>query len=200
MGYDGHAQAFDDKHLTNFTFDCLTSVKAALDKAEVQVPLYSGAGSGNYYTALGLGMINEIQGGGGVFNCKTYMDSNETVGAPPMQPALFLQTQIVSVAGKKAGRLVGDAGFKSGFPMGQLPIVHSHSSHLEVTALNAEHTIFKVREGAEEARGLPKLGERVTLIPAYSDATMLLHSHVYAARKGIVESVWSLEGSIGRLQ
>lgn len=38
------------------------------------------------------------------------------------------------------------------------------------------------------------------MVPFYSDATMLLHRQAYAVRDGLVEAVWSLEGSMGRLQ
>ena len=64
MAYDGHAQAFEGKlEQTTATADRLTPIKEALDKAGIIVPLYSGAGSGNYYISLGLGLINEIQAG-----------------------------------------------------------------------------------------------------------------------------------------
>ena len=42
--------------------------------------------------------------------------------------------------------------------------------------------------------------DQVTMVPYYSDATMLLHRRAYAVREGSVEAIWSLEGSIGRLQ
>lgn len=122
-----------------------------------------------------------------------------------------------------------------------------HREGLTVAATSAEHTIFKVSE--ETALNNPlQLGERVMMVPFYSDATMLLHRQAYAVRNGTVEvriidlrltpdatlraepwfcdhatrqaaaafptvlhgkngftrtlvqAVWSLEGSIGRLQ
>lgn len=42
--------------------------------------------------------------------------------------------------------------------------------------------------------------DRVTVVPPYSDASMLLHRNIYAVRDGVVEDVWSLEGTIGRMQ
>ena len=79
-----------------------------------------------------------------------------------------------------------------------LPIVR-HRDGLTVTSTSAEHTIFAVDE-ATAAESPLALGERVMMVPFYSDATMLLHREAYAVRGGIVEAVWSLEGSIGRLQ
>ena len=42
--------------------------------------------------------------------------------------------------------------------------------------------------------------DRVTVVPPYSDASMLLHRNIYAVRDGMVEDVWSLEGTIGLMQ
>ena len=64
------------------------------------------------------------------------MDSNRTADSPAMQPALFLQAQIVSVAGAADGYIIGDAGFKSGFPFGgELPECVSHKELLSVSGL-----------------------------------------------------------------
>jgi D-serine deaminase-like pyridoxal phosphate-dependent protein len=65
-----------------------------------------------------------------------------------------------------------------------------------VDSLSAEHTIFSVSEGGPKL----SLGERVTVVPPYSDASMLLHRNIYAVRDGMVEDVWSLEGTIGLMQ
>ena len=78
-----------------------------------------------------------------------------------------------------------------------LPKVISHHA-LKVSALNAEHTVFEIAEGSDEAE-LPKLGERVTLVPVYSDATMLLHRHVLGVRAGVVEDSWVVDAN-GLLQ
>merc|ERR1712151_1032779 len=109
--------------------------------------------------------------------------------APRMRSALFLKTRIISVANLDRKRLVGDAGFKSGFPhMGKLPKVLSHPC-LRVKCLNAEHTIFEFDDGTD-VESLPKLGESVIMVPAYSDATTLLHRNIYGVRAGTVEAVY----------
>ena len=51
---------------------------------------------------------------------------------------------------------------------------------------SAEHTIFKVSKEVAQNNPL-KLGERVMMVPFYSDATMLLHRQAYAVRNGTVE-------------
>ena len=51
---------------------------------------------------------------------------------------------------------------------------------------SAEHTIFKISDETASINPL-QLGDRVMMVPFYSDATMLLHRQAYAVRNGIVE-------------
>jgi D-serine deaminase-like pyridoxal phosphate-dependent protein len=94
MAYDGHAQALEDKvELTTAVGENIFAVQAALDAAGVKVPLWSGAGSGNFYIAAQMGSISEVQAGGGVLSCNMYADFNAHALAPPAQTALFLQVR-----------------------------------------------------------------------------------------------------------
>jgi hypothetical protein len=61
-----------------------------------------------------------------------------------------------------------------------------HREGLTVASTSAEHTIFKVSEQTAVSTPL-QLGERVMMVPFYSDATMLLHREAYAVRNGLVE-------------
>jgi 3-hydroxy-D-aspartate aldolase len=74
-----------------------------------------------------------------------------------------------------------------------LPAVTSHPG-VRVARLNAEHTILERDDGVT----LPP-GERITLIPHYSDSTVLLHRHMYAVRAGRIEEVWPISAA-GMLQ
>ena len=86
-------------------------------------------------------------------------------GAPSHEYSVHLMAQIVSNSAQQAeGRVVGDAGFKSGnwpFPheAGEnLPLVRNRPG-LTVSSLSAEHTVFDVDN---DALGEPlELGERV---------------------------------------
>jgi hypothetical protein len=69
-----------------------------------------------------------VQAGGGVLQCALYAEFNkEADAAPAMKTAMYMQVQVVSVACAEDMRVVGDAGFKSGFPLfGLVPVVVSH--------------------------------------------------------------------------
>ena len=64
-----------------------------------------------------------------------------------------------------------------------------------MTRLSAEHGEYEL---AESAKGI-KIGDRLQLIPGYSDLTNVLHNEFHAIRRGRVEAVWPLLGR-GKLQ
>ena len=197
MGYDGHAQEGTVESMAE-SRRCAAALKAARDAVEaagMAVEVVTGAGSGNYVQAIGLDCVTECQGGGGTLNCQVYMDALGKQ-ASAHQPALFLMIQVVSVASQEvSGRAIGDAGFKANVPlMGGLPQVISHPG-VSVTALNAEHTILKVEKTAPRLA----LGEKLVLVPFYSDATAMLHRQFYGVRDGKVERIFDMSDSIGML-
>ena len=180
------------------TADRLHAARDAVEAAGLTVPLISGAGSESYWVAslAGSGTTWEMQGGGGVLCCQRYFntfhsepdDSPDADALHSHQYALFVMAQIVSrTALASEGRLIGDAGFKTScwpFPhvKGEcLPLVTSHP-HLKCVGLSAEHTTFEASPEQEEV----KLGERVLMVPYYSDATVLLHRNLFAVRNGLV--------------
>ncbi|MYG90227.1 MAG: DSD1 family PLP-dependent enzyme, partial [Chloroflexi bacterium] len=60
--------------------------------------------------------------------------------------------------------------------------------------LSAEHTHLS-RDDGDALR----IGDRVEMIPHYSDSTVLLHRALHAHRAGVVEEAWEISGS-GALQ
>jgi D-serine deaminase-like pyridoxal phosphate-dependent protein len=87
------------------------------------------------------------------------------------------------------GRAIADAGWKSSGMHTGLPRAVSPEG-VSVLRLNAEHTILERAEGATV-----QPGDRVTLVPHYSDSTVLLHRQMYAVRNGHVEEVWPIAGA-----
>ena len=67
-------------------------------------------------------------------------------------------------------------------------------SGVSCLGLNAEHTVLELDEGISVAPG-----QHFTMIPHYSDSTVLLHRQLYAVREGIIEDVWDVAGA-GMLQ
>lgn len=191
MGYEGHVMGMqpEDKEAESArAADILQQAIAALRAEGIEPGVVSGGGTGNYWIAAGLGSLTELQAGGGVLLDLTYQDS---MRVPDHRHALFLTAQVVSTAVE--GRAIADAGWKAAGMHTGLPRVVAPEG-LSILRLNAEHTILERASGAEVASG-----DRVTMIPHYSDSTVLLHRRMYAVRGGLVEAVWPIAGA-GMLQ
>lgn len=192
MGYEGHVMGISDleekEAKSALAADVFAEARRQVEAAGIEVRVMSGGGTGNYWMASRLGSLNELQAGGGVLMDQTYGDSMKV---PGHRQALFLVAQIVSTA--TPGRAIGDVGWKgAGMHTGK-PLVVSPAG-LRVRGLNAEHTIFERDEGATV-----NPGDRVTMIPHYTDSTILLHRKLYAVRDGVVEAVWPIAAA-GMLQ
>lgn len=191
MGYEGHVMGMqpEDKEAESAkAADVLKQAIAAVRAAGIKPRVVSGGGTGNYWMATPLGALTELQAGGGVLMDLTY---DERMKVPGHRQALFLSAQIISTA--VPGRAIADAGWKSSGMHTGTPVCIAPPG-LSVRALNAEHTILDREPGAEVAPG-----QRITLIPHYSDSTVLLHRNMYAVRDGRIEAVWPVAAA-GRLQ
>lgn len=194
MGYDGHTQSGSAEARLEATCFAqrLGAVKKAVEAAGIDVGVVSGAGSGNFARAAQLGVVSELQAGGGVLFCGAYQKyhanwgqaADERAECAQLRPALHLLAQVVSVA--TPGRIVADAGFKASVPVpfpptrDAMPQCVSHSG-LRVTTINAEHMVLAA---APDAAPTLSLGSRLILVPCYSDSTTLLHRVAYGVRQG----------------
>jgi D-serine deaminase-like pyridoxal phosphate-dependent protein len=192
MGYEGHAVGIPDleekEAVSAAAAEVFAEARRQVEAAGIEVGIMSGGGTGNYWFNIALGAANELQAGGGVLLDRTYA---ERMKVPDHRQSLFLQAQVVSTA--VVSRAVADAGWKSTGMHTGLPSVVSPPG-VEVRGLNAEHTILTLEDGVTVTPG-----DRVTMIPSYSDSTMLLHRTLYAVRDGIVEAAWPISAA-GALQ
>ncbi|MEX2446297.1 MAG: alanine racemase, partial [Dehalococcoidia bacterium] len=187
MGYEGHVMGLEpeDKEAeSGRAADLLREAIGAVRAAGFEPGVVSGGGTGNYWIAGALGALTELQAGGGVLMDRTYRERMRVTGH---RQALFVTAQVVSTA--VAGRAALDAGWKTTGMHTGLPEAVSPAG-LTVVGLNAEHTLLARDEGV----GLEP-GQRVTLVPHYSDSTVLLHRRMYAVREGRIEAVWPIAAS-----
>ena len=187
MGYEGHVMGMqpEDKEAASAkAAEILADAKSLVEASGLAVDILSGGGSGNYWHAASLGSINELQAGGGALMDISYQ---ELMKLPDHQYALYLNAQVVSTAVQ--GRAILDAGWKTTGRHTGLPVISSHQG-AEVASLNAEHTIVNLPDDMTVTHG-----ERVTLVPHYSDSTVLLHREMYAVRNDIIQDVWAITGA-----
>ena len=190
MGYEGHVMGLPDEEKERET----AASAAILDRANRlceaeghEIRLRSGGGSGNYRYVLEQGVLNELQAGGAALMDLTY----EGMGVEGHRRALSLVCQVVSAA--NADRAAGDAGWKATGRHTGMPTVINPAGW-QCVGLSAEHTHLS-RDGGDALQ----IGDRVELVPHYSDSTVLLHRTLHAHRNGDVEEAWEISGS-GALQ
>jgi len=99
----------------------------------------------------------------------------------------LILTQIISVPSDQS-RAIGNAGFKAvgWHPFGGLPAPRD-DKELRVIGLSAEHTKFEKID--KSAVNLAR-GDKIVLIPGYTDAMGFLHKEIYGIRNDHVEHVW----------
>lgn len=190
MGYEGHVMGMPDEEKERETAASASILARANQLCQAdghEIGVLSGGGSGNYRFVLKQGVLNELQAGGAALMDQTY----ELMGVEGHRRALSLVCQVVSAA--TADRAAGDAGWKATGRHTGLPSVVKPEGW-QCVGLSAEHTHLS-RDGGEDVR----TGDRVEMVPHYSDSTVLLHRTLYAHRDGVVEEAWEISGS-GALQ
>ena len=102
-----------------------------------------------------------------------------------LEQSLFL---VASVSSRPSPtKAILDAGWKALPANLAIPTVRDYPG-LEVAQLYAEHSRLDLPKGFD-----PPIGERVVLVPGYSDATTVLHDNFLGIRDGIVVEVIPLE-------
>jgi len=191
MGYEGHVMGLDSvekRDVSKDVSDLISLARANLQSEGFDIEICSGGGTGNYWHSASLGGINELQAGGGALMDVKYM---EQMKVPNHEFALFINAQIISTS--VPGQIVVDSGWKTTGIHTGLPKVVSHSN-ANVKALSAEHGIISIDSNQSFNHG-----ERITLVPNYSDSTVLLHRNLFVVKNDIVEDIWEISGS-GALQ
>ena len=193
-GYEGHTPILPPEEKTQETLQShaiLAEAKTRIEAEGITVNVVSGGGSCNYMDCLNAGVLTEIQAGGGAIGDLLYYHK-ANLKAHDHRMAALLLTQIISMPADKS-RAIGNAGFKTTgwHPFGGLPEPRDRHD-LCVIGLSAEHTKFQSISTTESFKALINLvrGDKVVLIPGYTDAMGFLHREIFGIRKDKVEVVW----------
>jgi D-serine deaminase-like pyridoxal phosphate-dependent protein len=199
MGYEGHLLTIEDgeekRKRIAAAMDLLAEVRDALVRRGLCCDIISAGGTGSFQLSADCGVATEIQAGGGVFADPFYLERCGVVG---LEPALRLVVTVVSRPSLE--RAVIDAGRKS---------IHwdIHPPHIAGTAngrmlpdatisrLSAEHGVLELGPRSRDV----VIGDKLLLIPGYSDHTTVLYDDLHVVRSGRVEAVWPIAAR-GKLQ
>jgi len=155
----------------------VTHTQAVLSAADLSAPLVTGAGTGTFALEAASGVVGELQAGSYLFMDADYAMNERDRDQPEFEHALFVKTQVVSVATDHA---VCDAGHKAHAVDSGLPRVWQRE--IEVVGCSDEASTLK---GAV----LPQLGETLWLIPGHCDPTVNLHDAMVGVRGGLENGV-----------
>ena len=193
MGYEGHLLRLppgdDKRRQIHAALKLLAETKELIVAAGIPCGIVSCGGTGSFKYAVEAPGITELQAGGGMF-----MDAFYRHGChiDEWQYALTVLTSIVSRPAPD--RAIIDAGRKTMDASTHVPLVVGRDD-IEVGPLSAEHGQLNLQPSAQDL----KIGDRLEIIPGYSDMTCVLHNHFLGFRNGNLEVIWPLEGR-GRLQ
>jgi D-serine deaminase-like pyridoxal phosphate-dependent protein len=192
MGYEGHTLMIPDRT------EKRAAVAAALEKllrardviqaGGLECRIVSAGGSGTYQFTADIPGVTELQAGGGIFACRYYTEVCHVEGH---RPAVSILATVVSRPAPD--RAILDIGQKSVSAHRTPPVLRDHPDS-PITSLSAEHANVAVDPTSEL-----RIGDKVHVIPGYSDFTFVLHDRALAHRHGRVVTVWELLGR-GRLQ
>jgi D-serine deaminase-like pyridoxal phosphate-dependent protein len=192
MGYEGHTLLMPDlaakRAAISQAIGRLIQARDAIKSADLACPIVSAGGSGSYQITAGIPGVTELQAGGGIFACQYYTKLCQIGGH---QPAISV---LATVVGRPAAdRAILDIGLKT-ISEHRTPPVLADFPNSRVIGLSAEHATVELAPGDRLA-----IGDKVFVIPGYSDFTFVLHNRVIGLRGDRVESVWELYGR-GMLQ
>jgi 3-hydroxy-D-aspartate aldolase len=148
-------------------------------------PIVGGAGTGTFEIESRSGIYTEMQAGSYVFMDADYARNIDADGAPvgTFRHALFVLATVMSAP--KAGLAVLDAGHKAVAVDSGLPMVWQRPDIRYVSASD-EHGKLDV---ASETT-MPKLGEKLRLVPGHCDPTVDRYDWYVGVRGGRVECLW----------
>ncbi|MEQ8786682.1 MAG: DSD1 family PLP-dependent enzyme [Pirellulaceae bacterium] len=193
MGYEGHLLMLENgeekRRKIHAALDIVADAKQMLEANDIPCGIVSCGGTGSYIYTVEHPAVTELQAGGAVFMDAFYRNMCHV---PDLEYAMSV---IVTVVSRPApNRAIIDAGRKTLNIEQTNPLVVDRPG-VEVARLSAEHGLLQLAPEAQDLR----IGERLTVIPGYSDLTAVLHDEFLGIRDGKLEVIWPLRGR-GRLQ
>ena len=186
MGYEGHLLLLEDpaekEAKIRAALTQLTQTRDLLVQHGIACGIVSCGGTGSFATCVSQPGITEIQCGGAIF-----MDAFYRFKCHVSQFRYALKVIATVVSRPTADRAIIDAGRKTMNMELALPFVLGRDD-IHVVSLSAEHGILRLDPSAQEL----KIGQRLEIVPGYSDFTCVLHDRYYALRGDSVEGVWPL--------
>lgn len=157
------------------------------DKAGIDIPVFSGGGTGTYNIESDLGLINELQAGSYAFMDIEYRDigGEESERFTDFAVSLFV---LVTAISKPQERLITvDAGFKS-FASDKMAPEFRDIEGVVFHWGGDEHGIIQLNNPS----GAIELGHKLPMLTPHCDPTVNLHDYYFPFRDGEVTEIWPI--------
>ena len=193
MGYEGHLLTVADPEekgrRIGEALALLVDTRQQIERRGIPCPIVSCGGTGSLAYCVQQPGITEVQAGGGIFMDAFYRYACQ------VRHLAFALTLLATVVSRPAPeRAVIDAGRKA-MNVEVHPAVVVGQEGVAVQSLSAEHGVLRLEPAAQHLQ----IGDRLEIVPGYSDLTCVLHDRFLGFRQGRLEVIWPLEGR-GRLQ
>jgi D-serine deaminase-like pyridoxal phosphate-dependent protein len=189
QAYHGRAQHFRSTEQRRAAIEEASQkvllTKVELQKAGLECPVVTGAGSGTFMLEAQSGVWNEIQPGSYVFMDADYARNEWAPPLPRFEHALFVLSTVMSRP--NAGLAILDAGLKASSVDSGMPTVWQRPG-LNYARASDEHGVVEISSAGEA----PKLGEKLMLVPGHCDPTVNLYDWYVCVRRGAVEALWPI--------
>ncbi len=148
-------------------------------------PIVGGAGTGTFELEAASEVYNELQAGSYVFMDADYARNLDEAGQPvgTFRHSLFVLATVMSAP--RSGAAVVDAGHKAVAVDSGLPTVWQRP---DIRYVGASDEHGKLEVASETA--MPKLGEKMRLVPGHCDPTVDRYDWYVGVRGGQVECLW----------
>lgn len=187
MGYEGHLPAVWPA--AEKVAACRQALKALTDAADGiraaghEVDTVSSGGTATFQSSFGVSGLTESQAGGGCLMDRFYAETCH------IDLDFALTSVATTVSAPEPGVAIVDAGFKSlGSLAGMLPALVLDRPGVELARVSAEHGILSTADVAL------RVGDRIRMVPPYSDAMLLLHEQMIGHRNNVVTDVIPVAG------
>jgi D-serine deaminase-like pyridoxal phosphate-dependent protein len=186
QGSAQHKRTIEERRtLIDRAIDASRRTVEQLRQQGLDCPIVGGAGTGTFQLEAASGIYTEMQAGSYVFMDADYARNLDAAGAPvsTFRHALFVLGTVMSAP--RRGLAVLDVGHKAVAVDSGLPALWQRPDIRYVSASD-EHGKLDVGSEAE----MPKLGEKLRLVPGHCDPTVDKFDWYVGVRNGRVECLW----------
>ncbi|MDH5737480.1 MAG: DSD1 family PLP-dependent enzyme [Gammaproteobacteria bacterium] len=180
-GFDARRSAYEKTMIGGF------ETLALFEKAGINVPVFSGGGTGSFDMEADMGLVNELQAGSYLFMDVEYrqIGGQDSDRFTAFEPSLFVMVTAISQPNKRM--MTVDAGYKAFASDTLVPEFHDMDGVVYHWG-GDEHGMVLLNNPSRQWR----LGDRLKMVTSHCDPTVNLYDYCFPYRNGMVEQVWPI--------